>query len=177
VFSDGTTAKSIVGLRDIVATDQTVGGISQSTYSWWRAQVDSTSTVLTLSAIGTQHTAATIDNNVPNLHVTTRTLYESYNALLQPQQRFTDSKMADAGFQNLLFRGAPVVSDSHCPESHYFGVNLDYLHLQVHKDEDMRFEPFAKVTNQNIKVAKIYWMGILGSSNNRLHFKLSAVTA
>jgi hypothetical protein len=34
LFSDGTDAKSIVGLRDIVATDQTVGGISQSTNSY-----------------------------------------------------------------------------------------------------------------------------------------------
>lgn len=34
LFSDGTNAKSIVGLRDIVAVDQTVGGISQSSYSY-----------------------------------------------------------------------------------------------------------------------------------------------
>jgi hypothetical protein len=34
LYSDGSTAKSIVGLRDFCATDQTVGGISQSTYSW-----------------------------------------------------------------------------------------------------------------------------------------------
>ena len=34
LFSDGTTAKSIVGLRDIVAADQTVGGISQPDRDW-----------------------------------------------------------------------------------------------------------------------------------------------
>ncbi len=37
LFSDGTTAKSIVGLRDIVAVDQTVGGIAQATNSWSNA--------------------------------------------------------------------------------------------------------------------------------------------
>jgi hypothetical protein len=45
----------------------------------------------------------------------------------------------------------------------------------VHKDEDMRFEPFQKPVNQNVKVAKVYWMGIFGSTNNRMHFKMSAV--
>ena len=34
LYSDGSDAKSIVGLRDIVAVDQTVGGIAQSSYSW-----------------------------------------------------------------------------------------------------------------------------------------------
>jgi len=34
IFSDGSDSKAIVGLRDIVAVDQTVGGISQTTNSY-----------------------------------------------------------------------------------------------------------------------------------------------
>ena len=48
LYSDGTTAKSIIGLRDIVAVDQTVGGIAQATNSWWQGIVDSTTTTLTI---------------------------------------------------------------------------------------------------------------------------------
>jgi hypothetical protein len=68
-----------------------------------------------------------------------------------------------------------LIADSHCPSSHLFFLNEDYLNLWVHKDEDMRMEEFQKPINQNVKVAKIYFMGAMGSSNNRLHGKLSAI--
>lgn len=177
LYSDGTDAKSIIGLRDIVAIDQTVGGISQTNYSWWQAQVDSSTTTLTIAAMQSRFNAATVNNDSPTVIPTTRTLYNSYYALLQPQQRFMDSETAKGGFQSLMFNGVPVIADSYCPASNMFFLNESYLHLFVHKDEDMRFEPFQKPINQNVKVAKVYWAGALGSSNNRLHARLSAVTA
>jgi hypothetical protein len=177
LYSDGSDSKSIVGLRDIVATDQSVGGISQSSYSWWQAQVDSSTTTLTIAAMQSRDNACTVNNDSPTVIVTTRTLYNSYYALLQPQQRFQDSESAKGGFSSLMFNGKPVLPDSYCPASNMFFLNENYLHLFVHKDEDMRFEPFAKPINQNVKVAKIYWAGALGSSNNRLHGRLSATTS
>ena len=65
LYSDGTDSKAIVGLRDIVATDQTVGGISQTANSWWQAQVDSSSTTMTMAVLQTQYSAASIDNDKP----------------------------------------------------------------------------------------------------------------
>lgn len=177
LFSNATDAKSIVGLRQIIATANTVGGISQSSNSWWQAQVDSTTTTLSLSAMLTQFNLATINSAAPSVLIGTRSIYNSYYALLQPQQRFSDSDTAAGGFASLLFNGAPVIPDSHCPSSNLFMLNEDYLHLWVHKDEDMRFEPFQKPINQNVKVAKIYWMGAYGTSNARLHGLLSAITA
>src|SRR5690606_22692940 len=53
MWSDGSDAKSIVGIRKFVATSETYGGISQTDNSWWRAQVDSSTTTLTLSALQT----------------------------------------------------------------------------------------------------------------------------
>jgi hypothetical protein len=176
IYSNATDAKSIVGLRQIVGTSNTVGGISQSTYSWWQAQVDSSTTTLTLAAMQSRDNLCTVNSDSPSVVVTTRTLYNSYYALLQPQQRFVDAESAKGGFQSLMFNGKPVIADSYCPSSHMFFLNEDYLHLFAHKDEDMRFEPFQKPINQNVKVAKIYWMGALGSSNNRLQGLMSALT-
>jgi hypothetical protein len=177
VYSDGTDSKSIVGLRDIVAADQTVGGISQSTYSWWAAQVDPSTTTLTMSALQSLFNLCSIGSDMPTVGATTRAIYNLYYALLQPQQRFMDSETAKGGFQNVMFNGIPIIADSKCPSSHLFLLNENYLHLYVHKDENMRFEPFQKPINQNVKVAKIYWAGAFGSSNNRLQGKLSAIAA
>lgn len=176
IFSNATDPKSIVGLRQIVATGNTVGGISQSSNSWWQSQVDSSTTTLTMSAIMTQFNLATINSAAPSVLITTRSIYNSYYGLLQPQQRFSDSDTAAGGFASLLFNGAPMIPDSHCPANNLFGLNEDYVHLWVHKDEDMRFEPFQKPINQNVKVAKIYWMGAYGTSNARLHFALTGIT-
>lgn len=177
VYSDGTDPKSIVGLRDIVATDQTVGGIDQTTYTWWQAQVDSSTTTLTLAAMQTLDNAATVNNDAPSVVSTTRTLYNSYYALLQPQQRFQDTETAKGGFSSLMFNGKPMLPDSYCPANHMFFLNETYLHLFAHKSEDMRFEPFMKPINQNVKVAKIFWAGALGSSNGRLQAALTATTS
>jgi hypothetical protein len=175
IYSDGSDSKAIVGLRDIVAVAETVGGISQSANSWWQGKVDSTSTILSIPVLQTQHTAATIDNDSPSVGICTRSIYDLYYNLLQPQQRFADTEVAKGGFSSLMFNGIPVIADSHCPANHFFFLNEDYLHLWAHKDEDMRMEPFTKPINQNIKVAKIYFMGAMGSSNNRMHAKLSAI--
>lgn len=177
LFSDGTTAKAIVGLRDIVAVDQTVGGIAQSTNSWWQGQVDSTTTTNTISAMNSIYQDCTVDSEMPNYIVGTRSTYNSYYALLQPQQRFMDESMAKGGFQSLMFNGSAFVHDSHCPTGYVFFLNLDHLHLFYHPKRNISFEPFQKPINQQVKVSRFLWMGALGSSNNRLHGCLSALTA
>jgi len=178
VFSNNTNAKSIVGLQYMMSTSNTIGGISQSTYSWWQpGSVDSTTTTTSLSAMMTVWNLCTIGSWSPTCVITTRTLFNYYYGLLQPQQRFQDTDSASGGFQSLLFNGIPVLPDSHCPSNCMFFLNEDYLHLFAHKEEDMRFEPFSKPVNQNVKVAKIYWMGAYGSSNMRLQGALTALTS
>lgn len=177
IFSNNTNAKSIVGLPQIVATGNTIGGISQTNFSWWQAgSVDTTTTTLSLSALQTVWNLCTIGSWSPSVAITTRSIFNSYYALLQPQQRFQDTESASGGFQSLLFNGLPVLPDSHCTSSALYMLNEDYIHLWAHKEEDMRFEPFAKPVNQNVKVAKIYWMGSYGTSNTRLQGALTAIT-
>ena len=86
-------------------------------------------------------------------------------------------EVAKAGFQSLMFNGIPVVHDSHCPANHMFMLNLDHLSLFYHPKRDMKFEPFQKPINQQVKVSRILWMGALGSTNNRLHGALTALTS
>lgn len=176
LYNSGTNAKALHGLRHVVSASNTVGGISQSTYSWWAAQVDSSTTTVSISAMNSRDQACTIGNDGPSVILTTRTLYNSYYGLLQPQQRFMDSETAKGGFTALMFNGKPVIVDSHCPASHMFFLNEEYLHLFYHPDEDFRFEEFQKPLNQNIKVAKIYWAGNFGSSNIRMQGLMSALT-
>jgi hypothetical protein len=176
LYSDGTDAKSIVGLRSVVDNANTVGGIAQGTYSWWQSQEDATAT-LSMAILQSMHTNLTINSDKPTVVVGTRANYNRYYALLQPQQRFQDGDTAKGGFENLMFNGIPFIAGSKVPTSHIFMLNENYLHLYVHKDEDMRFEAFQKPINQNVRVAKIYWMGAFGTSNARMQGKFTSVAA
>ena len=177
IYSAGTNAKSIIGLASMVDDANTVGGIAQGTYSWWQSQVDDATTTFSLAALQTMFNDSAINNEHVSVIMATRANYNRYYALLQPQQRFMDSETAKGGFQSLMFNGVPFIAGSKVPTSHIFGLNESYLILGVHKDEDMRFEPFLKVPNQNVKTAKVYWTGVFASTNNRMHFKMSAVAA
>lgn len=177
IYNSGIDADAIAGLRQICAVANTVGGISQTDYAWWQAQVDSTTTTLTITALQTLFNLCSIDNDTPDLIPCTRANYNRYYNLLQPQQRFTDSEMAKGGFSSLMFNGVPVITDAKVPTNGIFMLNSKYLRLVFHKEENFRFEPFAKPINQNIKVAHVYTMSGFVSANNRMLGYMSAVTA
>lgn len=177
LYNDGTVSNAFVGLRAIVDSASTVGGIDQSSYSWWQGQEDTSTTALTISALQTQWSNASIDNDTPTIIMTTRANFDRYYNLLQPQQRFVDSEMAKGGFTSLMFNGKPMISDSHCPANHIFMLNENYLDLYIHRDENMRFEPFIKPKDQAVKVAKVFFAGALTSSNNRMHAKFDSISS
>ncbi len=178
IYSDGTSDPlSIAGLRSIVSASNTVGGISQSTNSFWRAQVDSSTTTLNLAAVQTLFNAASEDSDQPNFIVSTKANFNRFWSLLQPQQRFVDKDSASAGFSSLMFNGVPWVSDTNAPANYIYLLNLNYLHLFVHSKRDMEFVPFSSPVNQDVELAKVYWLGAMGASNNRFQAVMSAVTA
>jgi len=177
IYNAGTTTNAIIGLRAIIDTASTVGGISQTSYTWWAGQLDSSTATFSIAALQTQFNAASVDNEMPSVIMATRANYNRYYAQLQPQQRFMDSKTAEGGFSSLMFNSVPFIADSHCPANNIIGINEDNIYLFAHKDEDMKFSGFQKPENQNVRLGQIFWAGAMGSSNNRLHFRMSAVAA
>jgi len=175
LFGDGTTAKAIDGLRLLCAITGTFGGLAKATYSWWQGKVDSSTTAMTMAALQGQIGNQTIDSDRPSVLVTTQDVYDDLYAALQPQQRFADEDTFKAGFTNLIVNGIPLIVDSHCPSGYLFALNEAYLHLYCHKDENFRFAPFRQPTNQNAKVAQIFWTGALTSDNCRMQGMMSAL--
>ncbi len=177
IYNAGSTTNAIIGLQAIIATSSTVGGIAQGTYSWWQGQLDSSTTAFSIGAVQTVYSNCTLNNESPTVIAATKANYNRYYGQLQPQQRFMDSDTAKGGFSSLMFNGVPFIADDFAPSNHIILVNEQYLHLCVHKDEDMRFSGFQKPENQNVRLGQVFWMGALGSSNNRMHGRLSAVAA
>jgi hypothetical protein len=174
---NGTAAnKQIVGLETAIATASTYAGISQTTYTWWAAQIDSTTTVLTVPTIRKLIGSCTVGSDRPTVATTTQTYWNAMYNLVQPQQRFVDEETANAGFTNILWEGLPVLVDSHVGSTNLLTfLNEDYVHLVVHKDENFRFEPFVKPVNQNLSTAKVYLMAVLAVDNPRMNGAFTAL--
>lgn len=179
MYSNGTTdTQSIAGLRHIVSTSNTVGGISQSTYTWWAAQVDSSTTNISLGAMQTLYEQCSEDEDKPNLIVTYPGVFNRFWSLLQPQQRFQNGELAKAGFESLRFNSADVVVDSYCPSLYMFMINTKHLILKSHSERNFpgKMEPFQKPVNQDVRVAHNFWMGALVSDEIRKLGMFSALT-
>lgn len=176
LYNSGTTTDAIIGLRLAVDSAGTYGGISRTTYSWWSAQEDSSTTAITVATLQSLIGDCTVGNDKPTVIPTTQDQFDNIYGLLQPQQRFADADTVKAGFQNILFNGIPVIVDSHVPSGYLFTLNENYLSFIVHSKEDFRFEPFQKPINQNVSSAKIYWFGALTCSNCRMQGKMTALT-
>lgn len=179
IYNAGSDPKAIIGARSFLSTTNTYGGLSQSTESYMQAKVDSTTTTLSLSAMQTRFEAASAPPIKPNYITTTSTLFSSYHALLTPIQRFTDSKVAAGGFDNLLFRSAPVVRDDYAPSGYMVFWNTDYLKFCSHSSRKWPGEmiDFVMPHNQDVSVAHIRWQGQFICTAPRFQGALTGLTS
>lgn len=183
IWSDGTNPRKIDGLQLAVDSTGTYGGLSRSTYSWWAAGEDSSTTTLTLAALQTAWGTATSGARHPTLIATTQANYNRYWNLLAQNVRYPvqpggeDELMMSAGFTNLLFNQAPLLVDSRVPANHIFLLNEEYISMAVSPRGDFYMEDFQKPIQQDAMTAKILWAGNLIVTNCARQFKFTAISA
>ena len=178
-FADGTgnSGKNWNGLANLVEATGTVGNIDPTTNSWWASYEENTSAALTLAQMSTAYNTVSVGNDHPDVLLTTQTLFEKYEALLMPLLRYTDSKTADAGFQNLLFKSAPVMYDVHCPAGTFFFLNSKYITLVGHSGKWFQQTEFIRPEDLDARYALIMCYGNLTLRNRAKQGKLTAKTA
>jgi len=178
-FADGTgnSSKDWNGLGNLVESGNTVGGINSSTYTWWASKEDNDAVALSLADMSSLYNNVSVGNDHPDLLLTTQTLFEKYEALLQPQLRYTDTKTADAGFQNLLFKAAPVMYDVHCTAGVFYMLNTKYLTLVGHSGKWFSQTSFISPEDVDARYALIMCYGNLTVRNRAKQGKLTAKTA
>ena len=180
-YADGTgnSGKDWNGLGNIVEASGTVGGINRATAGneFWRSYEENSAGALTLADMSTGYNSVSVGNDHPDMVLTTQTLFEKYESLLQPQLRYTDAKTADAGFQNLLFKAAPVAYDVHCTAGVVYFLNSKYLTLVGHSGKWFAQTDFIRPENMDARYALIMAYGNLTCRNAKKQGKLTARTA
>ena len=178
LFADGTgnSSKDWNGLANIVDSTGTVGGIAQSSNAYWASTETAQGGAITTAAMATMYNSISVGNDQPTIIITTQDVYEDYEALLTDQIRYTDTDVADAGFQNLLFKGAPVTFDDACTTQTMYFLNTKYLRLVGHQDVWFKPTPFVRPTNQDAVFSQILCYGNLTVSNRARQGKITGAT-
>ena len=156
------------GIGNIVGgTGVTLGGIDPlgAGNSWWKSTEVNQGGVLTIASMANIYNTISVGNDQPTIAITTQALYEKYEGLLTGQIRYTDTDMADGGFQNLLFKGAPVTFDDACASGQMVFLNTKYLQLVAHSDVWFKPTPFVRPTNQDAVFSQLLCYGQLTCSN------------
>lgn len=140
-------------------------GIDRVANPWWQAQVvnPGTPTALSTASMGTLYVNCQVDEERPQLIVTTPAGYVAFEQLLTPNERFMDDTLGNFAFNNLAFKGSAVVMDSGCPANTMYFLNMDHLRLFLHKDRQWVFEGFSKPVSpsgsQDVEVGFVFAMG------------------
>lgn len=186
LYADGTGSdgKEFGGLQLLVSgvNTNTVGGISGSTYAWWRNYVyDFSTNAVTASTSTIQHAMNDAHINIirgadkPDICTAGQTYYMYYLESLTPNQRFTDDKNAGAGFTNVQFMGyLPVVYDDQCAATRMYMLNTDYLFVRKAKGRWMKPAGDKASVNQDAMVMPMYLAGNMTTSNRSLQAVIQA---
>lgn len=179
LFADGTGngGKDFLGLAALIESGNTVGNIDGAANSWWNSYEENTAAVLTEAYMRTAYNSVSKGSDQPDLVLTTQTLFEKFEGLLTPNVRYSDVKMANLGFQNLMFKGAPVVYDPACTAGVMYFLNSKYIGLVGHSDRWFAQTPFVRPENMDAKYALITSYGNLTVRNRARLGKLTAKTA
>ena len=157
-----------MGLQGIVADGSTLGGIDPTAAgnTWWKpTMTNQGAAALTTAAMSSVYNTVSVGNDQPTIIFTDQERYEDYEALLQTNLRYTSATVADAGFQNLLFKGAPVTFDDSCEANAMYFLNTKYIRLVGHTETWFQPTPFVRPTNQDARFAQILCYGNLTCSN------------
>ena len=170
-------AEGINGLTQIcddgTEANATYANIARGSYTWWKANTqDLSGAAITIKDINTMLTQCANGNDRVTFSLAKAVVVDYLKSLLTPNQRFSDAKLAEAGFENIKIGNAIIVADDSVPmydTSWYrmFHLNLKYLYLRYHKDDNFSLdkEGYVVPAGSRKKTSHIFWSGNLTCSN------------
>jgi len=174
-----TGANNLVDLETLVNTG-TLGTIAGATQTFWQSTVTTSGAFATqgLTDMTTAYYAVSGSQMMenPTHFITTKAIFQKFENTRLPLERFQNTMTANAGFENLTFKGKPITYGNYIGSGLLFGLNLNYIDLAVDTETDFITTPFVIPTNQTAKVAFILWRGNMITDNRRRHFKLTSIS-
>lgn len=173
------TGKAINSILDIVKEDPTtgtLGGIDASTHTWWRNKIkDMVGLSFAVHGVKEMRTIMnSISNNKgnarPNIIITEQTPFEYYEDDVTEQKRIVNKTLGDAGFENIQFKGTPMIWSPSCPNDAMYFLNTRYLKFVYDPRLFFDMTEWKAIPDQvNDRAAQIVTAGNLTTNRRRAH--------
>jgi len=187
LFDAGGVASRLTDLNTIVSAGDTIHGLSGVTFPAWNSRglsargtapgsVSFTGGSFATTGLENWRTAwsnAEEGTEVPDILLTTHDIKTFYEATLQPQERFNNNKLADAGFMVLQFKTAPVAADPHCNTGLTYFLNMGHIWLDVLSGADFSTGDFIEPEAQDVRIAKVVFTGEITTDARKLQNKVT----
>lgn len=169
LFADGTGSggRDIEGLDNLVAdaatgSRGTVAGINSASKLWWENQSTSMSGE-PASAWLAKRTRTMLNNcsfgqnaEEPDIMITGQTVFELVEDNTLEEHYITNKTLGDAQFENIQFKGRPLVWSAKCPAGLLYTLNTKYLELVIDPAANFTMTEWKSIPNQvNDRAAQI----------------------
>lgn len=181
VYDTG-TAPAFIGLGNLFddTTSTEYGSIAEDDMDEWKANLDDTSEAISFKVMQSIRRTAKIGQSrdaKPNLYITTDLLKDGFERTLHTQARYSNTKLVDAGFDNVLFGGVPVVADDKQTAGICDGLNLRFLKAKTHTKWKFTTPKWEYSKDQpDTLTANTRWIGQLICSNRKAHCRHTNLT-
>ena len=180
LFADNTDVLEFLGLQDLVQDDptsnETFAGVNQLTNTWWRNQFTDM-TGESFAAFGLARMRTLFNNcgnnmasDFPDLIVSGQTPYERYEDTVEEQKRIVNKKLGDASFENIEYKGVPMIWSPSAASTRMYMLNTNHLNFTY--DPMMLFDitEWKPIPDQvNDRAAQIILAGELTTGRRRVH--------
>jgi hypothetical protein len=174
----------INGLGDLfnATTSVEYGSITEAEMANWAPGIISTSEAISFEVMQTiwrTPNMGELKEFLPNFVVTTPLLRDGYERSLHPQQRYANTTMVEAGWDNITHKGAPIIGDTYLSTGYLYALNLNFLHLRSHKDFNFTAPVWLNkgiIGQPDLISANTRWRGNLFCSNRKMqvcHYNLT----
>ena len=184
VIAAAADSDSINGLGDLfnTSTSTEYGSIDEDEMSTWKANVITTVEAIsfeTMQKIFRTPGFGGYAGTRPDFCCTTELLVDGYERSLHPQQRYKETKMVEAGWDNIMHKGAPIVADPYYAVGILDALNCRFLSLRSHKDYNFTTPEWVakKESGQPDTItANCRWRGNLYCTNRQMSVRHTNLT-
>lgn len=186
--SNSSASKQMDGLQDLTAdTGTAYGDLTDTDFTspaTWLAPELSLLTANTLDEEELRRMRGNVTRGAskPNFCTTNFPVYNTIWRLAQNDQRFGMEKIANVGFDHVVFEGMPIVPDEHSAGGGYgstnnelYMLNMDYLQFFIHQNKAFASRVYDPIPQQNVWIGGVFLGCNLTTNNRRMHAYSEAI--
>ena len=183
LFLSAANSKKVLPITVATDTTSTVQDINSTTNSWWQAQTVASGSFAARGIADLRNLRDLIIKQgqggapAPDQILTTQLIYELYEMSNAPSIRYGARDEADLSFSGLKFSTARIDFDPNAATGNLYMLCNEALSFVVHSDAEWNIGDFKEPVDQDVRTAKVIWMGNLVINNRRRLGYMSGITA